>query len=309
MCDGLHPLFVGIGRAVAAGALATVVLVATRQRLPRRELRTRLVIVAAGVVVGFPLLTSYALVTAPAGHSSVVIGILPAATAAVTVLRTGERPGRRFWLAATLGAAAAAASGVVQSGGVTAPRFADLLLVGAVLAGAVGYTEGGLLARELGGWQVISWALVFALPITVPITIATVAAHPPTAGPSGWAAMAYVSAISMFLGFFAWYAGLAAGPMVQVSQIQLTQPVMSLVWAALLLGEQVTAATAACAALVIACAALAVRSRGRTTPRRDRARPDADTPSRNARRSGPTPLTPGPEPVRRRLSPRAGTRR
>ncbi|WP_420842441.1 DMT family transporter [Glycomyces paridis] len=258
---GMSPLLIGAGRAVVAAGLAAAVLAATRQRRPVGSQWLRLGVVAAGVVIGFPFLTSFALTATEANHGAVVIALLPAATAVAAVLRTRERPRPAFWVTAGIGALAAIAFAALQNGGLTGLRWPDLLLFGAVAAAAVGYAEGGLLARELGSWQTISWALVLAAPLTVPVTAVALAARPPQAAPVEWAAFAYLAAVSMFLGFFAWYRGLAIGPIPQVSQIQLVQPVMTITWAALLLGEQVTWLTAAGGLAVVACTGLAVRRR------------------------------------------------
>lgn len=262
--ETMSPLFIGAGRAVVAAALAGAALWVTRQVLPSRVQWLRLGIVGAGVVIGFPLLTSFALVTAPASHGAMVIAILPAATAVVVVLRGKERPRPLFWVAAGAGAVAAVGFASVQGGEVGHLRWADLLLLGAVVAAAIGYAEGGLLARELGAWQTVSWALVLCAPLMLALTGAAVWRDPPTGGSAEWAAFAYLAVVSMFLGFFAWYRGLAIGPMAQVSQIQLLQPVLSIAWAALLLREHVTWATGAGAVAVIACAGTAVRTRQRT---------------------------------------------
>ena len=258
---GLSPLFIGSGRAVVAAALAAIALAATRQYPPTRVQWWRLAIVAGGVVVGFPLLTSFAMTAAPASHGAVVIGLLPAATAAMVVLRTHERPGRAFWWFAALGATAAVVFASLQNGGFGELHWADLLLFGAVLAAAIGYAEGGLLARELGAWQTVSWALVLSAPLMLALTLASALTDPPTASPVQWLAFAYLAVVSMFLGFFAWYRGLAIGPMAHVSQIQRVQPVMSIAWAALFLREQIGLPTALGGLAVIVCAALAVRTR------------------------------------------------
>ena len=259
--DGMAPLFIGVGRAVVAAALAATVLALTRQRLPRGPEWRRLVAVAAGVVLGFPLLTSYALQSVPAGHGAVVIGLLPAATAVVAVLRGGERPSARFWRFAGLGVLATVGFVTAQGGGLGGVGWADLLLLGAVVAAAVGYAEGGLLARSLGAWQTVSWALVVAVPVTAVLTVVAVGQQSPTATTGQWAAFAYLAAVSMFLGFVAWYRGLAIGPIATVSQVQLVQPVLSIGWATLLLGEHLTVLTALGALAVVACAAGAVRAR------------------------------------------------
>ncbi len=260
----LDPLFVGAGRAVVAALLAGAVLLVTRTRPPARRLWPRIAVVAGGVVVGFPFLTSFALQNAPAAHGAVVIGLLPAATAAVAVLRGRERPSRVFWVASIAGAVAVVGFTVLEEGGFGGLQLSDLLLLGAVLAASVGYAEGGLLAREIGSWQVICWALVIAAPVLAVLTGVSLVAHPlhvDDVGPGAWLAFAYVSAISMFLGFFAWYRGLGIGPIASVSQMQLVQPVLTIAWAALLLGEPLTPLTLVGALAVVACAALAVRSR------------------------------------------------
>lgn len=258
---GMPPLLVGCGRAVVAAALAAAALAATRQRAPRGTQWARLAVVAGGVVVGFPVFTSFALTTASASHGAVVIALLPAATAVMAVLRGHERPPTTFWVLAAVGAAAAVGFATLQGGGPGGLHWSDLLLFGAVVAAAVGYAEGGLLARELGPWQTVSWALVLAAPAMAVLT-ATAAVHrPPAVGATGWAAFAYLAVVSMFLGFFAWYHGLAIGPMTQVSQVQLVQPVLSICWAALLLGEPLTWSTVLGGAAVIACAGSAVRIR------------------------------------------------
>ena len=260
---GMSPLFVSCGRAVVAAVLATVALAATRQRLPRGSQWVRLAIVAGGVVVGFPMLTSFALATASASHSAVVIALLPAVTAVLAVLRGHERPRTSFWVMAALGAVAAVTFASIQGGRGGGLHGSDLLLLAAVLACGFGYAEGGLLARELGAWQTISWALVLAgIPMAV-LTGVSIAQHPPTGTPLDWTLFGYLGAVSMFLGFFAWYRGLAIGPMAQVSQVQLVQPVLTICWAALVLHERLTWPTVLGGAAVIVCAGIAVRSRPR----------------------------------------------
>lgn len=258
---GLSPLFIGSGRAVAAALLAGAALALTGQRLPTGRQWARLAIVAGGVVAGFPLLTSFALTATSATHGAVVIALLPAATAVIAVLRTGERPARSFWVFAGLGAVAAVVFAAVHGGGIGGLHGSDLLLFGAVLAAAIGYAEGGMLARELGSWQTVSWALVLASPLMIAVTAVSVAAEPPTATPAEWLAFAYLSVVSMYLGFFAWYRGLAIGPMSRVSQIQLVQPVLTILWAAVILAEPLTWPTVVGGAAVILCAGLAVRTR------------------------------------------------
>ncbi|WP_254716643.1 DMT family transporter [Actinomadura sp. WMMB 499] len=263
---GMSPLFAGSGRAVVAACLAAAALAITRQRPPRGVQWVRVAVVAGGVVAGFPLLTSFALTTAPASHGAVVIALLPAATAVAAVLRAHERQPKSFWITAAVGAVAAVGFASSQGDGFGGPHPSDLLLFGAVVAAAIGYAEGGLLARELGAWQTVSWALVLSAPPMLLATVSTLARQPATGGPAEWAAFAYLGIVSMFLGFFAWYRGLAIGPMARVGQVQLVQPVMTIGWAVLFLDERVARPTVLGGVAVIACAAAAVRTRrGRRT--------------------------------------------
>ena len=265
----LSPLFIGAGRAVAAALLGAIVLAVVRPRLPRGRHWLRLAVVGLGVVAGFSLLTSFALQTVPAAHGAVVIGLLPAATAAAAVLRAKERPSRAFWWASAAGVVAVIGFVAISAGGIAALQPADLLLVAAVVSAAIGYAEGAMLSRELGSWQTICWALLVSLPVMVPLTVVGAtsmieANHRwPEVGLQAWLAFAYLATVSMFLGFFAWYRGLAIGPISRVSQIQLVQPVFTIVWSALLLHEHLDWTVWAGAAVVVLCAATAVRSRVR----------------------------------------------
>jgi drug/metabolite transporter (DMT)-like permease len=262
---GFPPLFLGAGRAVVAAVIAALVLLITRTALPQGRQWIRLVVVALGVVVGFPFFTSFALQFVPASHGAVIIGLLPAATAVVAVIRGKERPSVIFWVAAALGAVAVGIFAVLTTGTQSGPVLGDLFLVGAVIMAAIGYGEGGLLAREMGSWQTISWALVVALPVMIPLAWSSVADLDWVAVPGlAWMGFAYISVISMYVGFFAWYRGLAIGPMASVSQIQLVQPVLTIAWSALFFGEIVGPSVWIAAALVIACAGIAVRARVRT---------------------------------------------
>jgi drug/metabolite transporter (DMT)-like permease len=259
---GLDPWFVAFGRAVGAGLLAAAYLRLTRAPRPTAAQWRRLGLVAAGVVVGFPLFTSLALVTRTAAHGGVVVAVLPAATAVVAVLRAGERPPPAFWAAS--GAGLVAVLGFVATSGAAVTGAAgpsDLFLLAAVGLAAIGYAEGGALARQLGGAPTICWALVLSLPVTVPVTALAAAGHPPQAGPAGWLGFGYVTVASMFLGFFAWYAGLARGGVARIGQIQLAQPVLTLAWSALLLAEPVGPGAVAAALLVLACVALTQHTR------------------------------------------------
>jgi drug/metabolite transporter (DMT)-like permease len=244
----------GLGRAVVAAALAIVLLLVLREKPPARKHWPSLAIVAFGVVLGFPLLTAMALQSVPAAHGAVVVGLLPALTAVMAVLRGGERPPLAFWWACAAGIVAVLIFAFVQGAGKL--QSADLLLLGAVVAAALGYAEGGRLARDLGGWRVICWALIVALPfVIVPVGIA-VSSHLELPSVPAMLGFAYVSVISMFLGFFAWYRGLALGGIARVGQIQLVQPVLTMTWAALFLGEVVDLPTVLAGLLVVGSVAL-----------------------------------------------------
>ncbi|HEX4657452.1 MAG TPA: DMT family transporter [Streptosporangiaceae bacterium] len=255
------PLVVGVGRAVPAAALAAIVLAARRQPLivPRPALR-RMLIVAACVGVGFGLLSAIALRDVSSAHGAVLTGLIPAATAGMAVLRAGERPRLAYWAALALGLCVVVGFAVVQGAGRL--RGADVLLLVAIAVAGLGYAEGGALAREYGGWRVICWTVILALPATVPVTVAAAVADPPrhvTAG--AVAGLAYVSLVSMCLGFFAWYAAMARGGVARVGRLQLGQPALTLFWSVLLLGERVSLLTGAAAAAVIAATAVGRNAR------------------------------------------------
>lgn len=255
---GLSPWFVAFGRAAVAAVLSTFVLRATGSPRPTGEQWRRLAVVAFGIVVGFPALTSLALRHVGSAHGAVVIALLPAGTAAWAVLRAGERPSPGFWAAALAGLAAVVAfifiEGIGHAGG------ADLELLLATAICSLGYAEGGALARELGGPQTVCWALVLSAPLTfaVALVAAPYSGHP---GTNAWLGFAYVSTVSMFLGFFFWYAGLARGGVAKAGQVQLLQPLLTIVLAGIVLGEHVSVLTLVCAVAVLASVAATQRAR------------------------------------------------
>ncbi|HLN63026.1 MAG TPA: DMT family transporter [Symbiobacteriaceae bacterium] len=253
----IDPLVVTLGRALIAALLAAVLLLATRQERPGRRLWLRLAVVAGGVVLGFPLLTAVAMRSLPASHGAIVLGLLPLFTAGAAAFRGGERPSLRFWLASLAGSSVVVGFGVsLGAGGL---QWADLALLGAVLAAAVGYAEGARLAREIGGWQVISWALVLAAPVLFVPAVLLAARHGLSASAQAWAGFAYVGVVSQFLGFIPWYKGLALGGTARVSQLQLLQPFLTILASAALLGEQITLATLLAGLLVVGTVAVGKR--------------------------------------------------
>ncbi|MFD0272325.1 DMT family transporter [Kitasatospora sp. NPDC127111] len=246
-------------RGVLAGLLAAGCLAAARVPLPARRYWPGLLVVAAGCVLGFPLLTTLALRTSSTAHSAVVIGVLPLATAAFSALRTGRRPSRTFWGAALAGAAAVLAFTLLQSHG--RPTGADLYLFAALLVCAAGYAEGGRLSRELPGWQVIGWAAVAALPVTGLTVLLALPAEPVHLGAKALAGLAYTAVVSQFGGFVVWYRGMAAIGVPRASQLQLAQPLLTLLWSVLLLGEELPAAAPVTAVAVLVCIAVTQRAR------------------------------------------------
>ena len=257
---GLQPQFVGLGRALVAAVLAALCLAITRQPWPRGRHWLRLALVGAGVVVGSPLLLALALAHLTSSHGAVIFGLIPAATAVMAVLRAGERPSPAFWLACAAGVTCVLVFAAAQGAGTVSPW--DLVALAAVLLAGFGYAEGAALARQLGAWQVICWALVLLFPVLL-VPVLRSARGAGTAGVDAWLGFAYVSVVSMLLGFFAWYRGLALGGTARVGQLQLLQPVLTLIWSALLLGETVGAGTVLAALGVVATAMLAQRTRVR----------------------------------------------
>ncbi|WP_282088736.1 DMT family transporter [Streptomyces tendae] len=242
--------------AVVAGSCLLVVGVAP----PERRHWLGLGVVGAGVVLGFPLLTTLALQTSTTAHAAVVVGLLPLTTALLSALRVGTRPSRTFWIAALAGAAAVIAFTVQQSGG--ALTTADAYLFGALLVCAAGYTEGGRLAREMPGWQVIGWALVLCLPLTVPMAAVALSYEPVHLTAHSVTGLLWVAIGSQFLGLVVWYRGMAAIGIPKASQLQLAQPLLTLVWSVLLLGEHLPVAAPLTAAAVLVCIAVTQRARG-----------------------------------------------
>lgn len=251
------PLFLTVARATIAAVLAGALLVLFRQQRPERSDVIPLMVTAFGVVIGFPLLTALALQNITAAHSIVFIGLLPLATAIFAVLRGGERPRPAFWLFSLLGSALVVGFALAQ--GIAASPLGDMLMLGAVIVCGLGYAEGARLSRKLGGWQVISWALVIALPVMGALLLVFWPQSWSGIGMPAWIGLVYVSVFSMLVGFIFWYRGLALGGIAAVSQLQLLQPFLGLVIAAALLGEYVSPAMILVTIGIVACVAGAKR--------------------------------------------------
>ncbi len=255
---GLDPVFVGLGRAIVAAGLSLILLVITRQTIPPLRFLPNFVIVTAGVVIGFPLLSAIAMKDAAASHGAVITGLLPLSTALCGAWRAGERPSREFWLFASLGSALVIIFALVTGGG--SIRLADIALLGAVGSAALGYAEGAVLARTFGSWQVICWSLILSVPVLLPIVLHHLPANFAAISVNAVVAFLYVSIFSMFLGFFAWYRGLALGGIARIGQLQLVQPFMTIFASVILLGEHLSIKTIGFAAAVIGCVVLGKRT-------------------------------------------------
>jgi drug/metabolite transporter (DMT)-like permease len=253
----LSPIFLTAARATIAATLGLALLWALRQKRPLRNDFGSLAVVALGVVVGFPLLTALALQHITSARSMVFIGLLPLATAVFGVLRGGERPKPAFWLFSVLGGLLVAGFALGEGG--PASLTGDLLMIAAIVLCGLGYAEGATLSRRLGGWQVISWALLLALPVMAALMLASLPAHWSGVGTRAWLGLAYVSVFSMLIGFVFWYRGLALGGIAGVGQLQLLQPFFGLALAGFLLGEPVAWTMIAVTTLVVVCVAGAKR--------------------------------------------------
>ncbi|MBR7832816.1 DMT family transporter [Actinospica durhamensis] len=273
--EGFGPWLVAGARGSLAAILALVALlriptpgphpadartaVYSRLTFPARRDVGALLVVAAGCAIGFPLLTTFALQTASTAHSAVVIGALPMATAAIAALRTGRHPSRVFWAAAGTGAAAVIAFTLAQNRG--RPTVADLYLFLALLLCAAGYAEGGRLSARMPGWRVIAWGVVFAAPVNLAVTAVALAVEPVHVTAKAVAGLAYLAAVSQFGGFVLWYRGMGEIGVARASQLQLAQPLLTLAWAVLLLGEHVGATVPLTALVVLGCIVVTQRAR------------------------------------------------
>jgi drug/metabolite transporter (DMT)-like permease len=254
----LAPWFVTTGRAAVAGFIALAVLLLLRRRLPAHALWRDIIIVSLCVCFGFPGLIGLAMQTVPASHGGVVLGILPLGTAICGAIFTGERPSPAYWICGIIGALLVVAFALRESD--VTLTIGDIYLFLSVIAASIGYAFSGKLSREMPGWEVISWALVIALPMTIPLAIWLMPADPLAVRNSAWIGFAYAALMSMYLGFFPWNAGLAMGGVARVSQVQLLQTFVTLIVAAIFLEERIDAVT-----IVFAVAVVAVVLLGRLT--------------------------------------------
>ncbi|REC45455.1 DMT family transporter [Chryseobacterium pennipullorum] len=249
----MNPIFATIARAVIAGILALSVVLIYKEKRPEKHQLFSLILVAVGCVIGFPLLSSLALQYLTSAHSIVFLGMLPLATAVFGVWRGGERPHPIFWFFSIIGSLLV--MGFAFSQGISASPIGDILMLLAVILCGLGYAEGAKLSKTLGGWQVISWALIIALPVMLPLFFIYFPDHVESISFKGWFGLGYISLFSMFIGFIFWYKGLAQGGITSVGQLQLLQPFFGLALAAYILHEQVSIGMLGVTVGVILCVA------------------------------------------------------
>ena len=261
--ESFSPFLTATGRAVIAGIVAGAILLVRRVPLPDRSMMRPLLYTMAGAVFGWPILIALALERTTAAHAAVIAAIMPLVTAVFAVLRTHERVTKQFWIAAAAGTAALVVFALLRGGGSGGEVVADLLVAGAVVASSWCYVEGASLTRIMPGWQVISWVVVLALPVTIPLTFILAARGGVTTPVTvhAWVGLMLLGLVSMYFAFFAWYQGLSMAGVARGAQVQQLQAPLTLLWSALLLGESVTAATVIAALAIVGCVAWAVRVR------------------------------------------------
>ena len=259
--SAINPLALTSLRTAIAGLASLALLLVLRRPLPPRRLWPQLTVAMLCVSIAFPFLMALAVTTVDASHGGVVMGILPIATALVAVVITHERPQPLFWIASLAGAVLVVAFALRQGGGTLSAG--DLLLFAAVAVAAIGYAFLGKLTAEMPGWEVISWVLVVALPISLPAAALTMPPDLPQVPLKPWLGLLYVALFSQWIGFFAWNAGMAIGGIARVSQVQLLQPFITFALAALVNGETITPQIILFAAAVVATVAISTRRRAR----------------------------------------------
>lgn len=252
------PTVIGLGRAVIPGIISAIILYVRRAKFPDREHWFGIFALSMGTIVLFPYLSSAGLKTLPANHGAVINGFAPAATALATVLLAHEKPPRVFWVSCFAGFVAVLV--FAWAHGASRFEFGDWYLLGAIAVLGPGYAFGGKVSKSLGSINTMCWALALTAPF---VAIPALMSFPDLATVTwkGWLGIFYTSIFSVFLGMFAWLRGLAIGGVLRVSQVQVLQPVLAILWSALLLGEKVGVWTVGAALVVVLTAALAQRSR------------------------------------------------
>ena len=260
---GFSPWTLTFGRAALAGLLAAILLKRARVKFPEKKLIGPLLITAGGIVIGWPILTTLALTETTSAHAAVITAGLPLATAVLAVFRLHEKVPKAFWAAALVGTFTLVIYAWLNGGQEGSSLKADLFLVGAVVAAAIGYAEGAILSKVMPGWQVVSWCVVLTLPLTMPYFLISLWLGRETHSITSVSLMAFLFTAfgSMYFGFFAWYRGLSELGVARGSQVQLVQSLLTLLWSALLLGEIVTSKTLVAASVVVVCVAITQKVR------------------------------------------------
>lgn len=260
---GFSPWTLTFGRAALAGLLAAILLKRARIKFPEKKLIGPLLITAGGIVIGWPILTTLALTETTSAHAAVITAGLPLATAVLAVFRLHEKVPKAFWAAALVGTFTLVIYAWLNGGQEGSSLKADLFLVGAVVAAAIGYAEGAILSKVMPGWQVVSWCVVLTLPLTMPYFLISLWLGRETHSITSVSLLAFLFTAfgSMYFGFFAWYRGLSELGVARGSQVQLVQSLLTLLWSALLLGEIVTSKTLVAASVVVVCVAITQKVR------------------------------------------------
>jgi hypothetical protein len=260
---GFSPWTLTFGRAALAGLLAAILLKRSRVKFPEKKLIGPLLITAGGIVIGWPILTTLALTETTSAHAAVITAGLPLATAVLAVFRLHEKVPKAFWAAALVGTFTLVIYAWLNGGQEGSSLKADLFLVGAVVAAAIGYAEGAILSKVMPGWQVVSWCVVLTLPLTMPYFLISLWLGRETHSITAVSLLAFLFTAfgSMYFGFFAWYRGLSELGVARGSQVQLVQSLLTLLWSALLLGEIVTGKTLVAASVVVVCVAITQKVR------------------------------------------------
>lgn len=248
------PFFIGFARAFIASFAAAIVLISLKAKRPDRSQLKSLIVVTLGVVLGFPVMASFAMKYVPASHGGVVVGLLPIMTAIFGTLISKDRPSFWFWITSIIGSALIIAFTLSKGGGHF--QLGDLALFAAILCAAIGYSVGGTLSKEMGGKYVICWAMIFSLPLIIYPVVTLFPAHPENIPTTHWIGLIYLSLVSQLFAFFFWYKALALGGIARISQLQLTQPIITLSISAIFIGELIGVQTIVFAILIILVVAI-----------------------------------------------------
>ena len=263
--QGFDPLLTAMGRAVIASAVAIPLLLVNRVPFPPRHLWRPLAFTMVGAVFGWPILLAIALQSTTSAHAAVIAAFMPLSTAIFAVTFTHERVTRSFWIASGMGTLALVAFSLSRVGSESGSVLADLLVVAAVLLSSLCYVQGAMVTRQMPGWQVISWVVVFSLPVTLPASVVLwwTTKDDYVATPASWISLLLLGLSSMYFGFFAWYRGLSMAGVAYGGQVQQLQALLTLGWSAWFLGEPLSWMTVGTACIVIAAVAWAQWTRFR----------------------------------------------